>query len=169
MQQNLVKKTRVFFRDREVPWQIPGLLNAIGYDGARPRRNQPSSFWLREGHRLEEILYDVHILYRKRVKQIHSDVTGGSDDDIKYLNLVYQRIKKTINGRLQPKLSRPPDIYVPIVEMKPCHCGCGKGILTSKAKPFFNEECRKENQRRIWRKSGRKREMKTLDKTVSSC
>ena len=104
MQKNLVKKTGVFFRDREIPSQLPSLLKAIGYDGARPRKNQPAGFWLREGHRLEEILYDVRILYRNRAKQIHSDVTGDNDDAIKYLNLVYQRIKKSINRKLQPRL-----------------------------------------------------------------
>ena len=101
MQKNLVKKTGVFFRDSAIPSQITGLLKAIGYDGARPRKNQPSSFWLREGHRLDEILYDVHVLYRQRAKQMHSDITGGSDNDVTHLNLVYQRIKKIINSKLK--------------------------------------------------------------------
>lgn len=150
---------------------MPGLLKAIGYNGARPRKNQPSSFWLREGHRLEEILYDVHILYRNRAKQVHSDVTGGQDNDIKYLNGVYQRIKKIISQKLSPQFVLPRNFFrrPPIKELKLCHCGCGKKVLTTKKKPFFDESCRRTNLRKIWRRARAKRAQKKLDATAIVC
>jgi hypothetical protein len=62
-------------------------------------KSRRCNFWERDEWELRDLLTEAMALYRKRIKDTHPDMPGGSNEEAVALNLAIDRLRKLFKSR----------------------------------------------------------------------